>query len=131
MKRDNLLVIGAGGQIGAELTTALRKLYGDFHVVAADLGPLDEQSERDGPYEQLNVLDKGALSAVITRYDITQVYLLAAKLSATLERVPEEAWHLNMQGLLNVLDLEKYMDKRVRVKFLGGREGASHARRML
>jgi len=104
MKKDTILVIGACGQIGAELTTALRHAHGDFHVIAADL---KDDKKATGPYEQLDVLDKDALGTIIDRYDITQVYLLAAMLSATGERHPQTAWHLNMQGLLNTLDLAR------------------------
>lgn len=107
MKRDNVLIIGAKGQIGAELTTALRRLHGDSYVVAADLGAPREEERSKGLYEQLDVLDKKALSAVISRYNITQIYLLAAKLSATGEKDPLGAWNLNMQGLLNTMDLAK------------------------
>ena len=104
MKKDTLLVIGAGGQIGAELTTTLRDPYGDANVIAADL---KEGDDAKGPYEQLNVLDRDRLNGVIDRHQVTQVYLLAAMLSAMGERHPEAACHLNMQVLLNVLDLAK------------------------
>ena len=91
MKKDNILVIGAAGQIGAELVPALRRVYGDFHVIAADLKPVTEETDAAGPYEQLDVLNRGALSALITRHDISQVYLLAAMLSATGEKHPQTA----------------------------------------
>jgi len=103
MKRDNVLVIGARGQIGVELTQSLRKLYGSSNVVAADLGPSSPGSD-SGPYVQLDVLEREELGAVITRYDISQIYLLAARLSAAAERLPQEAWNVNMLGLLNVLE---------------------------
>jgi nucleoside-diphosphate-sugar epimerase len=118
MRKDTILVIGASGQIGAELTTSLRQVYGDAHVIAADLKPVPGGTpgtpvrrpgapDPSGPFERLDVLDKAALSALIDRYDVTQVYLLAAMLSATGERYPLQAWNLNMQGLLNVLDLAR------------------------
>jgi nucleoside-diphosphate-sugar epimerase len=107
MKKDNILVIGASGQIGTELVTSLRRVFGDYHVIAADLKARTPELEAAGPYEQLDVLNRGALSALITRYDITQIYLLAAMLSATGEQQPQRAWQLNMQSLLNVLDLAK------------------------
>jgi hypothetical protein len=107
MKKDNILVIGAGGQIGAELVPALRRVYGDFHVIAADLKPAGKETDTAGPYEQLDVLNRGALSTLITRHDISQVYLLAAMLSATGEKHPQRAWDLNMQSLLNLLDLAR------------------------
>jgi nucleoside-diphosphate-sugar epimerase len=113
MKTDNILVIGACGQIGAELVPALRKVYGNLHVVAADLLPLTKDMGSPGPYVQLDALNYGALATLITRYDINQVYLLAAMLSATGERQPQKAWDLNMQTLLNLLDIarEKKLDK--------------------
>lgn len=118
MRKDTILVIGACGQIGAELTTALRQVYGESRVIAADLRPAEDLKSNAngrssipaleaGPFERLDVLDKAALSALIDRYDVTQIYLLAAMLSATGERYPQQAWHLNMQGLLNTLDLAR------------------------
>jgi nucleoside-diphosphate-sugar epimerase len=104
MKKDSILVIGACGQIGSELVPALRRTHGAFRVVAADRHPPDNGPLKAGPYEQLDVLDRNALGALIERYDIQQVYHLAATLSATGERNPQQAWDLNMQGLLNVLD---------------------------
>jgi len=104
MKKDSILVIGACGQIGSELVPALRRFHGAFRVVAADRLPPDNGPLKAGPYEQLDVLDKKALGSLIERYDINQVYHLAATLSATGERNPQQAWDLNMQGLLNVLD---------------------------
>lgn len=111
MKKDTILVVGACGQIGAELTTSLRQVYGDFHVIAADLKPAKQPGMdslvESGPFERLDILDVDALAALIDRYDVTQVYLLAAMLSATGERYPQQAWNLNMQGLLNTLELAK------------------------
>ncbi|HVS98804.1 MAG TPA: NAD-dependent epimerase/dehydratase family protein, partial [Puia sp.] len=107
MKKDTLLVIGACGQIGVELTTALRRVYGDRHVIASDLKAPTAALLDEGPYEQLDVLNRNALSALIVRHDITQVYLLAALLSASGELHPEKAWQLNMQSLLNVLDIAR------------------------
>lgn len=107
MKRDNLLVIGACGQIGTELTTVLRRQYGHSHVIAADLKMPTTDLEHQGPYEQLDVLNRGALSTILARHDITHIYLLAAVLSATGEQHPQNAWQLNMQSLLNVLDLAR------------------------
>jgi nucleoside-diphosphate-sugar epimerase len=105
MNTDNILVIGASGQIGTELVPALRRIHGDLHVVAADLRPLPNDSNSAGPYVQLNVLNYGALGSLIDRYDINQVYLLAATLSATGEKHPQQTWDLNMQSLLNILNL--------------------------
>src|SRR5450631_846338 len=107
MKSDKILVIGACGQIGAELVPALRHAYGDLHVVAADIRPVAKDNRSPGPYVQLDALNYGALSTLITRYDINQVYLLAAMLSATGEQHPQKAWDLNMQTLLNILHLAR------------------------
>lgn len=107
MKKDNILVIGACGQIGTELIAALRRQYGDFHVIAADLKPATSELEAEGPYEQLDALNVRAITSVINRYDITQVYLLAAMLSATGEQHPTKAWQLNTQSLLHILELAR------------------------
>jgi nucleoside-diphosphate-sugar epimerase len=104
MKKDSILVIGACGQIGSELVPELRRAHGAFRVIAADRLPPHNGPLKAGPYEQLDVLDRNALGALIERYDIQQVYHLAATLSATGEQNPRQAWDLNMQGLLNVLD---------------------------
>jgi len=104
MRKESILVIGARGQIGSELLPRLRRQHGAFRVIAADRLPADNVSFRAGPYEQLDVLDPRALGALVERYDINQVYHLAATLSATGERNPRQAWDLNMQGLLNVLE---------------------------
>ncbi len=104
MKKDSILVIGASGQIGSELVPELRRQHGAFRVIAADRLPPDNGPLKAGPYEQLDVLDRSALGALIERYDINQIYHLAATLSATGERNPQSAWNLNMQGLLNVLE---------------------------
>jgi nucleoside-diphosphate-sugar epimerase len=107
MKKESILVIGARGQIGSELVPELRRNHGAYRVIAADRLPADNGPLKAGPYEQLDVLDRAALGALIERYDINQVYHLAATLSATGERKPQAAWDLNMTGLLNVLDVAR------------------------
>lgn len=107
MIKDKILVIGASGQIGVELTLALRKVYGDSNVIASDLREENELLKGTGPYVSLDVMNKEMLHVQIIRQGITQIYLLAAILSATGEKNPGLAWHLNMQGLLNVLDIAK------------------------
>jgi nucleoside-diphosphate-sugar epimerase len=107
MKQEKILVIGASGQIGVELTLALRKLYGANNVVASDLREQNTLLEGTGPYVSMDVMNKEMLHVQIIRQNITQVYLLAAILSATGEKNPNLAWHLNMQGLLNVLDIAR------------------------
>ncbi|MCW3073672.1 MAG: NAD-dependent epimerase [Flaviaesturariibacter sp.] len=107
MKQEKILVIGASGQIGVELTLALRKIYGAANVVASDLREQNALLEGTGPYVSMDVMNKEMLHVQVIRQNITQIYLLAAILSATGEKNPNLAWHLNMQGLLNVLDIAR------------------------
>jgi len=107
MKKEKILVIGASGQIGVELTLALRKVYSGSQVIASDLREENELLIGTGPYVSLDVMNKEMLHVQILEQNITQVYLLAAILSATAEKNPHLAWHLNMQSLLNVLDIAK------------------------
>lgn len=104
-KEDKILIIGAGGQIGIELTQELSLLYGSENVVAADLKPI--AALPNNPFEVLDVLDKDSLFSIVKKHGIKQIYLLAALLSATGEQNPMFAWKLNMEGLFNVLDLAK------------------------
>lgn len=101
------LIIGASGQIGIELTLALREKHGNARVVASDIRPTTDPDLLGGPYEILDVLDKSALESIISKYNVNEVYLLAALLSATAEKNPGFAWRLNMDGLFNVLDLAR------------------------
>lgn len=101
------IIIGAGGQIGTELTLALRKLKGKDQVIASDVKEKCSESISDGPYVQLDILDREAIQNYIRSNDITEVYLLAALLSATAEKNPDFAWKLNMEGLFTILDLAK------------------------
>ncbi|HXB45787.1 MAG TPA: NAD-dependent epimerase/dehydratase family protein [Puia sp.] len=107
MTKEKILVIGASGQIGVELTLALRKIYGNANVVASDLREENDLLKGTGPYVSLDVMNKEMLHVQVIRQHITQIYLLAAILSATGEKNPGLAWHLNMQGLLNVLDIAR------------------------
>jgi nucleoside-diphosphate-sugar epimerase len=107
MVKEKILVIGASGQIGVELTLALRKIYGNANVVASDLREQNPLLEGTGPYVSLDVMNKEMLHVQVIRQNITQVYLLAAILSATGEKNPNLAWSLNMQSLLNVLDIAR------------------------
>lgn len=107
MAKEKILVIGASGQIGVELTLALRKLYGNGNVVASDLREENDLLKGTGPYVSLNVMNKEMLHVQVIRQNFTQIYLLAAILSATGEKNPNLAWNLNMQGLLNVLDIAR------------------------
>jgi nucleoside-diphosphate-sugar epimerase len=107
MLKEKILVIGASGQIGVELTLALRKIYGNANVVASDLREENELLHGTGPYVSLDVMNKEMLHVQVIRQNITQIYLLAAILSATGEKNPNLAWSLNMQSLLNVLDIAR------------------------
>lgn len=104
MASDTILILGSGGQIGTELLTALRKNYGNDQVIASDI---KEGNDPNGPYEIINVLDKDQIFEVVKKYKVTQVYLLAAMLSATAEKFPEKGWQLNMESLFHILDLAK------------------------
>lgn len=103
---DNILVIGACGQLGSELTVALRKIYGEDHVIGADKNEEIPQI-KGGPFEQLDVMDMNRVKEVIEKYNVTEVYHLVALLSATAEASPRFAWELNMKSLVNLLDLAK------------------------
>lgn len=107
MLKEKILVIGASGQIGVELTLALRKIYGNSNVIASDLREQNPLLEGTGPYVSLDVMNKEMLHVQVIRQNITQIYLLAAILSATGEKNPNLAWSLNMQSLLNVLDIAR------------------------
>jgi len=107
MVKEKILVIGASGQIGVELTLALRKIYGNANVIASDMREENELLKGSGPYVSMDVMNKEMLHVQVIRQNITQIYLLAAILSATGEKSPGLAWNLNMQGLLNVLDIAR------------------------
>ena len=89
-----------------ELTLALRKIYGNANVVASDLREENDLLKGSGPYVSLDVMNKGNAALQVIRQNITQIYLLAAILSAT-GKNPNLAWNLNMQSLLNVLDIAR------------------------
>ncbi|MEP6616752.1 MAG: NAD-dependent epimerase/dehydratase family protein [Ginsengibacter sp.] len=107
MVKEKILVIGASGQIGVELTLELRRMYGGVNVIASDLREENDLLKGTGPYVSLDVMHKEMLHVQVIRQNITQIYLLAAILSATGEKNPNLAWNLNMQSLLNVLDIAK------------------------
>ncbi|MDA7805569.1 NAD-dependent epimerase/dehydratase family protein [Schleiferiaceae bacterium] len=102
-----ILILGACGQIGTELTLALRQKYGNESVVASDIRRGDLAELQDGPFEILDASDADALRAVCERYNVHTVYHLVAMLSATGEKFPMKAWDLNMQSLLHVLELAR------------------------
>lgn len=105
MSTPKILIIGANGQIGTELGEALIVRHGAQAVVTSDLAP--EGRLPQVAHEALDVTDAAALAAVVKRHGVTQIYLLAAALSANGEKHPQWAWNLNMNGLLNVLELAR------------------------
>src|SRR5689334_10087069 len=106
-KKDKILVVGSSGQIGTELVLKLREIYGNLNVVASDIKDAGIEIKDQGPFEKLNVLEKDELFSIVKKHEITQVYLLAAMLSATAEQNIKFAWQLNMDSLIHVLDLAK------------------------
>lgn len=100
---EKILIIGAGGQIGTELTEFLRDKYSPTSVLATDVRENADLAAK-GPFRTLDVMDKDAVFAIVAEEKVTQIYHLAALLSATGEKNPEFAWKLNMEGLLNVLN---------------------------
>ena len=102
MKNEKILVIGAAGQLGSELVAGLWKFYGKENIVATDIKK-PEGILREGNFETLDVLNPKSLSALLEKNKFTQVYHLAAVLSATGEKNPEMAWKLNMDSLMHVL----------------------------
>jgi len=109
--KKRILIIGASGQIGTELTAFLRNKFGNHKVVASDIKEGDEALMNAGPFEILDATDYDAIEDIVIRYEITEVYLMAAMLSATAEKFPMKAWNLNMNSLFNVLNLAR--DKKI------------------
>ena len=107
MQKDNILIIGAAGQIGSELTLALREIYGNNHVFATDIKQPSQDILDSGPFQLLDVMDDKRLIHFVIRHKITQIYHLAAVLSGNAERIPIQAWNINMESLMNILDLAK------------------------
>jgi nucleoside-diphosphate-sugar epimerase len=104
---ETILIIGASGQIGNELTQELRSVYGNDNVIGSDIREGSEEMMTSGPFEIIDATDKEAVLRVVKKYNVSQVYLLAAMLSVTAEQFPKKAWDLNMNSLLGVLDLAK------------------------
>ncbi len=102
-----ILIIGACGQIGTELTNKLRTIYGKDNVIASDIRKLNTDIVNEGIFEVVNALDYNQIEHLLEKYQITDVYLMAALLSATAEKNPAFAWDLNMNSLFHVLNLAK------------------------
>ncbi len=102
-----ILILGACGQIGSELTLKLRKVYGNDNVVASDIREGKEELMSSGPFEIINAMNFDEIAEAIDKHQIDEVYLMAALLSATAEKNPAFAWSLNMDSLFHVLNLAK------------------------
>lgn len=107
---DRILIIGAAGQIGSELTLALRKIYGDNKVFATDIKEAPTDVYEGGPFQFLDVMDDKHLIHFVIRNKITQIYHLAAVLSGNAEKLPLQAWNINMNSLLNVLEIARIVE---------------------
>ncbi len=104
MKR--ILIVGAGGHIGSELTTYLRKIYGDANVIATDVRECPALAEQ-GPFEVLDALDITAMASIVSRYRIDTIFNLVALLSAVGEKNPQLAWKINIGALTNSLEVAR------------------------
>ncbi len=107
MKNKTILILGACGQIGTELTLALRQKFGEGSIIASDIREGTVDLGATGPFELLDATDYGAVEDVVMHYEVDEIYLMAAMLSATAEKFPARAWNLNMNSLFNVLNLAK------------------------
>ncbi len=103
----NILIVGACGQIGTELTLALRSLYGKDRVIASDIRHGGSELMDSGPFEILDATDQNAVEEVVAHHGVDEIYLMAAMLSATAEKFPDRAWNLNMNSLFHVLRLAR------------------------
>ena len=104
---SKILIIGACGQIGSELTYKLRTIHGDDNVIASDINYGNVELVNSGIFEIVDAMDYASLNVCVEKHNIDTVYLMAAMLSATGEKYPNKAWDLNMTSLFNVLDLAK------------------------
>ncbi|MEA3341724.1 MAG: L-threonine 3-dehydrogenase [Chloroflexota bacterium] len=104
---SKILVTGACGQIGSELVPALRERYGGENVVATDIEESNLALRENGPFEFMDVTQKGAIGAMIDRCNVDTIYHLAAILSATGEKKPQLAWDVNANGLYKILEIAR------------------------
>jgi nucleoside-diphosphate-sugar epimerase len=102
-----ILIIGASGQIGSDLTVELRNRFGADNVIASDIKPATAEVMDGGPFETVDVMNKERIAEVLDAYQITEIYHLAAILSGNAEKNPKWAWDINMESLFNVLDLAR------------------------
>ena len=107
---ERILVIGSSGQIGSELVLTLRKIYGGENVFATDIKYPSKEVGSTGPFQILDVLDFNNLLHFVVRYKITQIYNLAAVLSGNAEKIPLQAWDINMKALMNTLEVARQSD---------------------
>ena len=111
MKKKSILITGSNGQIGTVLAERLREKHGTTAVITTDIRATAHPDA--GPFELLDACDTDRLKALIMRYDVSEIYHLAAILSAKGEQMPQEAWQINMASLLNVLELARKFDIKV------------------
>lgn len=104
---DKILIIGASGQIGSDLTIALREIFGNENVFATDIKQPPQDVLESGPFQILDVMNENALNDFVVKNKITQIYHLAAVLSGNAEKLPLKAWEINMKSLLSILNLAK------------------------
>lgn len=107
---EKIMVIGAAGQIGSELVIELRKMYGNENVWATDIKAPTKDIIEGGPFQVLDVMDDKQLIHFIIRHKITQIYHLAAVLSGNAEKLPIQAWNINMDSLMNILEVARMVE---------------------
>jgi nucleoside-diphosphate-sugar epimerase len=105
-----ILITGALGQIGSELTGKLRSIYGQDNVIATDIRKTDTEAAANGPFEILDVMDAKAMGEIAEKYQVDTIMHMAALLSATAEAKPQFAWNLNMGGLMNALEAARELN---------------------
>lgn len=105
-----ILITGALGQIGSELTGKLRSIYGQDNVIATDIRKTDSEAATNGPFEILDVMDAKSMAQIAEKYQIDTIMHMAALLSATAEAKPQFAWNLNMGGLMNALETARELN---------------------